>query len=328
MNDAGGALFTTAFFSTDTIDKFVFRFHYSDNTAGGWSKTVQGTPAPFAKTISSATLTPALSLGLSSDHATAIPGDSITYTATVSNTGATLTLAGDLYAAATGSARAMVASYWDDIYLSLDGSNWTMLAGAAATATGYVPAVSPPGASGLALSPASVTAAGVSYASSGDPILGTTIDSHDIAQWHYTASVVVTPSLAAALSDPTWVTKIRNSFHLEVTPANPNVIQPAIVNLDVSGPLYGGGASAMTNLTVTILPPAGAAPLQFTSTNTSSLASLAVGASTSVSGLFTVQPPAAKASGQSDASYFAALSSVDGALLIRASCLGSIRSPG
>src|SRR5712691_10328373 len=30
MNDANGATFTTTFFSTDTIDKVNFRFHYSD----------------------------------------------------------------------------------------------------------------------------------------------------------------------------------------------------------------------------------------------------------------------------------------------------------
>ncbi len=83
---------------------------------------MQGTPTPFAKTVASATLTPALSLGLSTDHTSAIPGDTISYTATVTNTGSTLAASGDFVAGATGSATAVVASYWDDISTSPDGA--------------------------------------------------------------------------------------------------------------------------------------------------------------------------------------------------------------
>ncbi|HEX2681721.1 MAG TPA: hypothetical protein VHQ03_10555, partial [Candidatus Dormibacteraeota bacterium] len=139
MNDASGAIFTTTFFSTDTTDKVNFRFHYSDNTSGSWSATVTGIPTPFAKTVTSATLTPSLGLTLTGDHATAIPGDTITYTANVTNTGGALLVGGDFLGSDTGSATTMVASYWDDIYTSLDGSNWTPFVGTAATSTGYTP---------------------------------------------------------------------------------------------------------------------------------------------------------------------------------------------
>jgi hypothetical protein len=325
MNDSRGALFTTAFFSTDTVDKFNFRFHYSDNTAGAWSATVQGVPTAFAKTVTSATLTPALRLALTDDHPTAIPGDSITYTATLTNTGTALTLDGDLYASATGSSTATVASYWDDVYLSLDGMNWSILAGTAAATPGYVPAVPPPGGSGLTLTPTAVAATGVTYSSATDPILATAIGSHDIAHWRYVASLPLTAYQAAALSGSTSIARVRNTFHLEVTPANPDVVQPAIVNVDFTGLLASSGSSAtLTNLSATIVPPANALPLQFSATTNPSLASLASGASASVSGAFTVPPPPSKASGQSDADYFAALSALEDARLTASASAGGM----
>jgi hypothetical protein len=314
MDDARGALFTTAFAATDTVDRFSFRFHYSDNsTSGGWSGTAQRTAAPVAKTVAQATLLPQLSLALSRDKDSVIPGDVITYAATLSNTGATLSLAGDLYAAATGTATAAVVSYWDDVYTSTDGITWTVLAGTAATASGYVPAVPSPGGSGLALSPAAVAAVGVTYPSGGDRILGTFIGSHDLAQWHYNATTALTPSQSAALSGGA---RVRNSFHVEVTPTNPNVIQPSIVNVDFTGLLASSGTSAtLTNLSATIYPPVGGTALTFNAATNPSLASLAAGASVSVSAGLTVPPPPAKTSGESDTDYVATLRAIEGAHL-------------
>lgn len=324
MNDASGAIFTTTFFSTDTTDKVNFRFHYSDNTSGSWSATVAGVPTPFAKTVTTATLTPSLGLTLAGDHATTIPGDTITYTANVTNTGAVLSVGGDFLASDTGSATTTVASYWDDIYTSLDGSNWTPFVGTAAASTGYTPTVAAPAASGMTLSLTSVAATGVTYPTSGDLLLGASIAAGSTAQWHYTASANLSPAQASSLFDPTKVKKIRNSFHLEVTPANPNVAQPAIVNLDFSNLFYSGGASAaLSNVNVTIQPPQGSA-LQFNPTTTPALASLASGASASVSGTFAVPAPPVKAGGQTDAAYFTALAAVDGSSLqATASATGS-----
>ena len=314
MDDARGALFRTAFAATDTMDRFSFRFHYSDNSnSGGWSGSAQRTAAPVAKTVARATLLPQLSLMLSGDKDSALPGDTITYTATLRNTGATLSLAGDLYAAATGTATAAVVSYWDDIYTSTDGITWTVLAGSAATASGYVPAVPSPGGSGLVLSPAAVAAVGVTYPSGGDPILGTFIGSHDLAQWHYSASAALTPSQAAVLSGGA---RVRNSFHVEVTPTNVNVVQPSIVNVEFTGLLASSGTSAtLTNLSATIYPPVGGTALTFTSATNPSLASLAAGALVSASAGFTVPPPPAKATDESDTDYFATLWALEGAHL-------------
>lgn len=310
MDDARGARFTTAFLSTDTVDKVNFRFHYSDHTAGAWSSTVAGVPAPVAKTVTSAAVTSSLGLALFGDKQAAIPGDTITYTATLTNTDTALTLTGDLYAAATGPSTATVESYWDDVYLSMDATNWTILAGTGAAASGYAPAVPSPGGTGLTLSATPHSETGVTYPSGTDPILGTTIGGHDLARWHYVASVPLTPSDVAALAGLASSARVRNSFHLEMTPANANVAQAAIVNVEFTGLLASGGSSgALTNLNVTIYPPAGAMPLPF------NVARLASGASTSVSGTFTVPSPPNHASGESDADYVAALSALNGAHL-------------
>src|SRR5260370_132669 len=162
----GPSPWRATFSSTDTIDKVNFRFHDSDNTSGSWSATLTGAPTPFAKTVTSATLTPALSLALAGDHSTAIPGDAITYTATVTNTGSTLKLAGDFIASDTGTATATVASYWDAVYTSLDGTNWSPLAGAAATHAGYTAPVPPPTSIGITLSSTTLAATGITYPTS------------------------------------------------------------------------------------------------------------------------------------------------------------------
>ena len=329
MNDANGAAFRATFFSTDTVDKVNFRFHYSDNTSGSWSATIQGTPTPFAKTVTSASLTPALSLTLASDHAMAIPSDSINYTAVVTNTGSMLAFAGDIVASDTGSATTKVASYWDVLYTSLDGATWTPLAGVAAIQTGYTPLVAAPTSSGMTLSATSVVATGVTYPNSGDPIINTSIGAGATATWHYSASVPLSASQAAMLVDPTKVKKVRNSLHLEVSPANPNVTQPAIINVDFSGLFFGGGPSAsVSNVILIIQPPQSAAPLQFNSGNTPLLATLAAGASASVTGAFKVPVPAAKASGQTDSAYLAALTAVEGTVLKASASASGTASTG
>src|SRR5260370_1694295 len=142
-----------------------------------------------------------------------------------------------------------------------------------------------------------------------------------------TPTVPLTPSQAAALVDPTKVKKVRNSFHLDVSPANPNVTHPPIVTVDFSGLFFAGGPSAsLSSVSVTIQPPQNAAPLLFNAGNTPSLATLAPGASASVTGAFKVPGPAAKGSGQTDSAYVAVLTAVEGAVL-KASASSGVTGP-
>ena len=316
MSDANGATFKATIFSTDTADKVNFRFHYSDNTAGSWSATITASPTPTAKTVLSATLTPALGLTLAVDHSSAIPGDTLTYSGTVTNTGATLTLTGDFTASASGSSTATVNSYWDDIATSLDSTNWTPLAGAAAQ-SGSTPAVAPPISSGMTLTSTPVAAAGITYPTSGDPLLGTTMASGSSALWHYMATVPLTPSQVTTLLDPTKVKAVRNSFHLEVSPANPNITQPSVSNVDFSGIFFGSTpvpSGAVTNITIALQPPSGSA-IQITSAQVNGLASLAPSASANYSATYQVPAVASKGTTETDDAYTSRLKAIEGSTL-------------
>ncbi len=317
MSDARGATFNATIFSTDTTDRVNVRFHYKDNTAGSWSATATAPVTPTAKTVLSAALTPSLGLTLAVDRTSAIPGDTLTYSGTVTNSGATLTLSGDFAASATGSSTATVRSYWDNVATSLDSTNWAALAGTAGAQSGYTPAVAAPITSGLTLTSTPVTASGVTYPTSGDPLLGTTIASGSSALWHYTASVPLTPSQVNTLLDPTEVKAIRNSFHLEVNPTNPSVTQPSIVNVDFSGIFFAASpapSGGVTNVTVIVQPPTGAA-VTINSGTVSGLGLLAPGGSASFSTTYKVPLPAAKGTGESDAAYQARLTGIEGSSL-------------
>jgi len=316
MSDANGATFKATVFTTDTADRVNFRFHYSDNTAGSWSATATAPLTATAKTVLSATLIPSLGLTFAVDPTSAIPGDTLTYSGTVTNTGATLTLTGDFIASASGTSSATVTSYWDAVATSLDSTTWTALAGKAA-ASGNTAAVAAPITSGMTLTSTPVAANGVTYPATGDPLLGTTMASGSSALWHYTASVPLTPSQVATLLDPTKVKAIRNSFHLEVAPTNPNTTQPSVVNVDFSDIFFAASPApwgAVTNITVTVQPPTGAA-VTINSGTVAGLASLAPGGSATYSTTYKVPVPAVKGTGESDAAYQARLTAVEGSKL-------------
>jgi len=329
MSGAQGATFTAIIFSTDTSDPINFRFHYSANTAGSWSATITASPTPTAKTVLQATLTPSLALTLTADRTGAIPSDTVTYSGTVTNTGATLGLSGDFTASASGSGTATVASYWDNVATSLDALTWTLLAGGGTAQTGYTPGSPPPITSGMSLTATAVAQAGVTYPSSGDPLLGTTIGAGDSALWHYQANIPLTPAQVTALLDPTRTKAIRNSFHLEVMPPNPNITQPSVTNVDFSGIFFAGSpapSGAVTNLVVTVQPPSGAA-ISVTSSTVPGLASLASGASAAYSATYKVPAVPAKGTAETDAAYFARLVAVEGSILsASASATGSSTS--
>jgi RHS repeat-associated protein/uncharacterized repeat protein (TIGR01451 family) len=318
MSAAAGATFRATVSSTDTTDALHFRFHYSDNTAGSWSATISVLPVPFAETLPSVQFTPALGLALAVDKASAIPGDTLTYTATLTDTGATLTLAGNLMVSNTSSATTTVASYWDELATSLNSSTWTPFAGTGASQPGYTPAVAPPITGGMSLTVVPVAASGVTYPAGPDLVLGTTIGAGSTALWHYTESIPLTPSQVGLLLNPTQVKRLRGSLHVEVNPPNPNVTQPAVMSLDFTQEFLGASPAptgAISGATVSIQPPQGAAPLQFSASTTPGLASIAPGASVTVSGTSTVQAVAAKAANESDSIYLQRLAATEGSTL-------------
>jgi RHS repeat-associated protein/uncharacterized repeat protein (TIGR01451 family) len=283
----------------------------------------------LTKTVGTATLTPQLALTLSVDKPSAIPGDTLTYTATLSNTGATLRATGTYTAQNTGATTATVLSYFDAVStasnshcgttLTNQGNNtsqWTPLAGTAQALAGYTPVVPSPIVGSMTLSVTPVAASGVTYPSSGDQILGTVMQAGATASWTYVATLQLTPQQVGAVLDPQ-VDHIRNTLHAEMGQRTQQGNgQPASVDTDFCQQLANSAPSgAATNATVTITPQGFGSALTFSSSTTPVLASIPSGGSVQVSGTAAVPVPAAKSGTETDSQYVARLDGIEGSTL-------------
>ncbi len=283
------------------------------------------------KTVTRASDSPVLGLTLAVDRSTAIPRDTLTYTAVVSNTGSLLSLAGDLTVQNTEATAATVAYYSDVIstaansHCGAGGDNngqnttpqWSPLVGTAAAADGYTPVQPAQTSAGIRLTVTPVPAAGVIYPASGDPIVGTRIAPGAQATWHYAATVALTPAQTAFLLDPAQVSRIRNTFHAEPTPRDQSGQgSPATVDVDFCQQLFSARPSAAaSNVTVTITPPVGGA-ITFNASSVPALAALPSGGSVTVSTPWAVPFTGARQAGETDAGYLARLAALEGARLV------------
>ena len=288
------------------------------------------------KTVSAATLSPVLALALAVDQSSAIPGDRLTYTATVSNTGASLVLSGDLTAENTDATAAAVSSYFDVVSTTSTGhcvssisnrghdtAEWAALAATAASQPGYVPVLAPPIAAGLSLMVTPIPSDGVTYPAAGDLILGTRLDPGATASWHYTASISLTPAQTAFLLDPAQVTRIRNTLHAEVGPRSQQGNgQPPMVDVEFCQQLLAASPSGTAgSVAVLVALPNGTAVRLPVGT-------LLPGTSTSVLTLYRVPVVGAKAQGESDADYLARLQAVEGLQLVASAVATGTSSAG
>lgn len=281
----------------------------------------------LAKTVTGAHLNPSLSLALTALPASAIPGDHVTYGATLTSRGGTLSVSGVVSAQATTATTATVASYFDYVASSAnpgqgcvtdhghDSAQWPPLAGFAAAQRAYSPVVPPVIGTGMQVAFTPVPAAGVNYSSTGDRVLGTTIAPGQTALWHYRATIQLSPSQLAALSDPHQVTQTRNTFHLEVTPGDTNAAPSSFTDVcdpGVFGVLY--RPTTLTNASITIQPPTGPASV-FTAASVPGLATMSPGASVAVAAHYTVPVVAAKRRNEPDGAYLARLQGTNGRAL-------------
>lgn len=270
------------------------------------------------------TVTPNLALALGVDKASAIPADTLTYTAVVTNSTATFGMGGTINAEATSSGDAVVLYYWDQLQycnpalgcgVGFADPNWTSLAGFVASVPGYTPLVPPTVSSGLTFNPVNIARSGVSYPTSGDPILDTDISPAATAGWSYLSSAVLTPAQIAILSDPTQAGAIRNVLHFEVAPRNSMAAQPFTDPEIFSSPfITNSSAGAATNVTVTFTLPDGttlaAGPAQVPG-----LASISPGGSVTATTKFSVPVPAPRGTSETEAAYVTRLRGVDGSKL-------------
>ena len=263
------------------------------------------------------TINPNIGVTLAVDKTSAIPADTLTYTATVTNATATFAMGGTIDAQANAGADATVAYYWDELEVctidcgnGIGNPNWAAVATFEATQPGYQPVTLPKLHTGMSFGAQAIVRAGVVYPTAGDPVLGTQISPSATAAWIYRATVILSPVQIAALSDPAQVQAMRNVLHMEVTIRNATAAQPytdpeLFTNPFTTSPNPG----AISNVTVTFTLPDG------TTTKVVATSSLAPGGSATAKAMYKVPVPAVRGAGETEAAYIARLHSLDGSAL-------------
>jgi len=160
----------------------------------------------LATTVRTANLTPVIGVTLGVDKSTAVPGDTLTYTALVTNSGVSLVVTGQISAKNESSRTATVGSWFD--YISYDPKGkggdrdddgyghdrdrWIPIAGAAGAAAGHSPAVKPPLSTGMTFAATPIASSDVTYAAGADKIDGTQIGRDATARCSFTATIPLT----------------------------------------------------------------------------------------------------------------------------------------
>jgi RHS repeat-associated protein/uncharacterized repeat protein (TIGR01451 family) len=266
------------------------------------------------KTVTGATVTPTLAATLGVDKASAIPGDQLTYTARVTNTGAVLTLTGSYSAAEVPDNAGTLADWYDEVeYHDLATKSWVSLGGYQATQSGWTPASPSPASTGLAVTTTPAAVSGVSYPSGGDHVLGTAIGAGKTASWSYTAKLTLSAAQVAVLADSKRSDEIRNVVHVEVTPRDPKSGQPYIYRTDFTDPIS-AASTPITAVSVAFTLPDGSTRTVGPA-SVPALASIPVGGSVDVPTNYTVPTVAPPGANEADAAYLSRLGAVEGSPL-------------
>jgi RHS repeat-associated protein len=267
-------------------------------------------------------INPNIGVTLGVDKSAAIPGDTLTYTAVVTNPTATFAMGGYIDAQAVASADAIVAYYWDELEVCNTGCgngypdpHWTGVAAFETGQSGYQPVTPPAVHTGMTFAAKPVNRTGVTYPTSGDPVLGTDITPTATATWTYLAKVILTPAQMGALSDPTQVTATRNVIHFEVTVRNLTAAQPYTDPESFANPFQTmSNPGAIHNITVTFTLPDGTTAA-VGPTQVPGLGLLNPGGSVSATTTYKVPVPATRGDGETELAYARRLGALDGAPL-------------
>ena len=266
------------------------------------------------KTVTGVSVLPTLAATLAVDKPAAIPGDQLTYTARVTNTGAVLTLTGSYSAAEGTDSAATLADWYDEVeYHDVATKAWVSLGGYQASQSGWTPASPSPATTGLTVTTTPNPASGVTYPSGGDRVLGTAIGAGKTASWSYTAKLTLSAAQVAVLADAKRSNGIRNVVHVEVTPRDPKLGQPFVSQADFTDPIPAGG-NPVTGVSVAFTLPDGSTRTVSQST-VPGLASIPVGGSVDVPAKYTVPVVAPPGANEVDAAYLSRLGAVEGSTL-------------
>jgi RHS repeat-associated protein/uncharacterized repeat protein (TIGR01451 family) len=272
-------------------------------------------------TIGSFTINPNLTLTLGVDKSIAIPGDLLTYAGQVTHTGITACLPGTFSAQNTGTATATIADFFDEIdEWDPNQLKWIPLVGYVNTRTAYVPIVTPLISTGITLTATSIPANGVTYPSSGDPVIGTTIAPNATAAWNGSACIRLSAAQIHTLAN---ATSLRVQGHMEDTPGDP-AGESWTDNAQFPNPFQSGFLNA-NNVAVTVTPPSGPT-VQITSSTVPAFTSLAPGGSVNYAATYNVPTGTPRGSNETELAYLNRLTGLE-ALSLKASASVTATGP-
>lgn len=282
-----------------------------------------GASLNLTKTVASATGAPTLAATLAVDRSTAIPGDQLTYTARVTNTGAVLALKGAYSATESTDSAGTLTDWYEEVeYHDPVTKAWLALGGYQAVSPNWTPAVPALATTGVTVDTTPVVSSGVTYPSSGDHLLGTVIGAGKKADWSYTAQLTLTAAQVDLLADPQRSDGIRNVVHVEVSPRDPKSGQPYTYRAEFANP-FASGATPITGVSVAFTLPDGSTR-SVNQATVPGLASIPVGGSVSVPTKWAVSTVAPLGANEADAAYLSRLAAVeDSVLTAKATATGS-----
>lgn len=261
-----------------------------------------------SKATALSTIAPSPQLSLTTDRQSALPGDSLAYTAKLANPGATLVVSGLMGAQNSGDQTATGAHYAYQLqYQSATDGKWKTLAATDASSSGYAPIETPPTKTGISLVTTPAAWPGASYPAGSEHVLGTTIASGAQAAWAYQARIPLTAAQVQLLHDPTKSSGIRSAVHIEFSPSG-STVREFYRTGDNFIAKFRSQSPDLTNASLQLSPPSGQ-PLNFASSNASQLARIAPGQSATVTGSYSVPVIEARGATESSDSYLARLRS-------------------
>jgi RHS repeat-associated protein len=141
--------------------------------------------------------------GGTADKTAVVPGDTVAFTATITNTGIDVSVAGQLNVTNTGASALTVQGFTDVIeYFSPTSNSWVPLAGVAYDGAGNA---LPP--------PAPLTAQFYTYDPTlfvAKPVGGTVVAAGATSSWSYFSQIAIPPAAVSLLFDPSQSTGLRN----------------------------------------------------------------------------------------------------------------------
>lgn len=273
-----------------------------------------GASLDVTKTVTSTGVAPTMAATLAVDRSTAIPGDQLSYTARITNTGAVLTMNGSYSANESADSAGTLTDWYDDVeYHDPATKTWVPLGGYQATSPNWTPAAPSPAVTGLTVDTTPVASSGVTYPDSGDHLLGTVIGAGKKAAWSYTAQLTLSAAQVGVLADPKRSDGIRNVVHVEVSPRDPKNGQPYTYRAEFANPFAAGG-TPITGVSVAFTLPDGSTRT-LDQADVATLASIPVGGSVIVPTKWTVPAVDKPGADEADAAYLSRLASVEGTTL-------------